>query len=93
MCSVIEPCICAKSTVFVIAADVTLHRKPKQIYMEPNDTSPATGSVEPTPPEPAAEQPEQALFQSDAEFNHVDDSWPACLRTPKSGFWDNLTFI
>lgn len=61
--------------------------------MEPNDTSPTEATGQPAAAAPADEQADKAIFQSDAEFNHVDDSWPACLRTPKSGFWDDLTFI
>ncbi|MBD5163361.1 MAG: hypothetical protein HDT09_01495 [Bacteroidales bacterium] len=68
--------------------------------MEHHDT-PSTEATPPTGAEqqqqpavtPPEEPSEKAIFQSDAEFNHVDDSWPACLRTPKSGFWDNVTFI
>ena len=67
--------------------------------MEHHDTpsteaTPPTGAEQQQPAVTPPEEPsEKAIFQSDAEFNHVDDSWPACLRTPKSGFWDNVTFI
>lgn len=53
--------------------------------------APAPDAPQVQPPQP--EPPEPALFQSDAVFSHVDDSWPACLSNPASGFWDNLTFI
>lgn len=62
-----------------------------------------TTDQQPTTPEAAEDQvpadaqttepPGPAIFQSDAPFSHVDDSWPACLSTPTSGFWDNPTFI
>ena len=46
---------------------------------------------EPGPQSQTEEQP--AIYQSSTPFSSVDDSWPACLGTPSSGFWDNLQFI
>ena len=62
--------------------------------LEPQEPAPDITATAPSePPATEPESPEPAIYQSAATLTTVDDSWPACLSTPKSGFWDNLQFI
>lgn len=72
-------------------AEIARGADPEQVLSDWLTSLKPEAVADPEPEAPLEHEP--AIYQSPAILTSMEDSWPACLGTPSSGFWDNPTFI